>query len=71
MLIGNKTDLVDKRAVASETASDFASKNQIAYLETSAFDGSNVDLAFQSLINEIYNLYKANGAFTQDKTFAF
>ena len=58
MLIGNKTDLYHQREVTQEDATDFASKKQIAYLETSAKDGNNIDLAIDSLVSEVYNLLK-------------
>ena len=61
MLVGNKSDLQDCREVTQEQAADYASKKQIAYIETSAKDGNNIDLAFDSLINEIYSLLKVAG----------
>ena len=46
MVIGNKTDLVDQRQVTTEDGQKFAEKNKIGFLETSAFDSNNVDIAF-------------------------
>ena len=46
MVIGNKTDLVDQREVTTEAGQKFAEKNKIGFLETSAFDSNNVDIAF-------------------------
>ena len=50
MLIGNKTDLAKMREVKTEDAANFAEKEQMAILETSALDSSNVNLAFECII---------------------
>jgi hypothetical protein len=46
MLIGNKIDLNEKREVANDIAARFAENNNMAFFETSAKDGTNVDKAF-------------------------
>ena len=51
MLVGNKSDLKHLRAVRQEDASKFAEENNIAFIETSAFDNSNILLTFQRLTN--------------------
>lgn len=38
----------------SEKAAQFAESHTMAFMEVSAFDGTNVDLAFSRLINGIY-----------------
>ena len=38
----------------TETAKEFAEKNGLFFIETSALDASNVDLAFQTILTEIY-----------------
>ena len=55
MLIGNKSDLQHLRVVTSETAQAFAQKKSMAFLETSALDSTNVNLAFEKILSEIYN----------------
>jgi small GTP-binding protein len=45
-LIGNKRDLVQQRAVSQSEAENFAQLHQLAYLETSALGGDNVEDAF-------------------------
>ncbi|KAA8571754.1 hypothetical protein EYC84_001729 [Monilinia fructicola] len=47
MLVGNKSDLRHLRAVPTEEAKQFASENNLSFIETSALDASNVELAFQ------------------------
>jgi len=58
MLVGNKLDLKASREVATEDAKRFAQKNNLLYIETSALDGENIQLAFQQTINEIYEKKK-------------
>ena len=50
MLVGNKSDLRHLRAVKTEDAASFAEKNGLAFIETSALDSSNVEVAFQRII---------------------
>lgn len=50
MLVGNKSDLKPLRAVSQEEATAFAEKHGIAFIETSALDSSNVELAFHKVI---------------------
>jgi len=58
MLIGNKTDLRHLRAVKPEEGANFAQRNSLFFLETSALDASNVELAFQKILSEIYTRTK-------------
>lgn len=51
LLVGNKIDLKKLREVQREEASSFAEKNGLAYIETSALAATNVDLAFERVIN--------------------
>jgi len=55
LLVGNKCDLVNKRAVDYETAKDFADKLDIPFLETSAKNATNVEKAFLTMAAEIKN----------------
>ncbi|KAG5970081.1 Ras- protein Rab-11B [Claviceps cyperi] len=56
MLVGNKSDLRHLRAVPTEEAKAFASENHLSFIETSALDASNVELAFQNILTEIYRI---------------
>jgi len=56
MLVGNKSDLRLLRAVPTEEAKQFASENNLSFIETSALDASNVELAFQNILTEIYRI---------------
>uniref|UniRef100_V9KWI7 Ras-related protein Rab-25 n=1 Tax=Callorhinchus milii TaxID=7868 RepID=V9KWI7_CALMI len=55
MLVGNKCDLTELRAVPCEEAKSFADKHGLLYMETSALDSTNVEPAFQTVIAEIFN----------------
>ncbi|TQE13401.1 hypothetical protein C1H46_000968 [Malus baccata] len=56
MLIGNKADLGDQRAVPTEDAVEFAEEQGLFFSETSAFSGDNVDSAFFRVLEEIYGV---------------
>jgi small GTP-binding protein len=49
LLLGNKTDLKDKRLISYEEASKFAEDMGLKYIETSAKNGSNVNESFYLL----------------------
>lgn len=50
MLVGNKSDLRHLRAVLTEEAKAFAERNGLSFIETSALDSTNVDMAFQNIL---------------------
>ena len=54
VLIGNKSDLEDQRQVTKEQGEEKSSKLEIAFLETSALSGENLEKAFEMMINEVY-----------------
>lgn len=56
ILIGNKSDLVDRRAVPTEDAVEFAEDQGLFFSETSALSGENVDSAFFRLVEQIYSV---------------
>lgn len=56
MLVGNKCDLEDERAVLTDEARLMAEKNNLSFIETSAKNGTNVEEAFKNILFEIYNL---------------
>ena len=53
LLIGNKKDRT-QRAVSSTEMENYASINNLMYIETSAKTGENVHKAFSLLIKDIY-----------------
>eukprot|EP00010_Vexillifera_abyssalis_P005473 CAMPEP_0201552908 /NCGR_PEP_ID=MMETSP0173_2-20130828/19288_1 /ASSEMBLY_ACC=CAM_ASM_000268 /TAXON_ID=218659 /ORGANISM="Vexillifera sp., Strain DIVA3 564/2" /LENGTH=218 /DNA_ID=CAMNT_0047963495 /DNA_START=40 /DNA_END=696 /DNA_ORIENTATION=- len=73
MLVGNKSDLRHLREVTTDEASEFSEKNGLSFIETSALDSTNVELAFQKIITEIYHqsgssTIKGAGGQTTDAT---
>ncbi|ONK79040.1 uncharacterized protein A4U43_C01F2250 [Asparagus officinalis] len=56
MLIGNKSDLGTLRAVPTEDAKEFAEKENLFFMETSALDATNVETAFLTALTEIYRI---------------
>ena len=52
--LGNKTDLNDKREVTTEEGKNKAELYKFAFIETSAFNGNNIEKAFNELITDVY-----------------
>jgi len=55
LLVGNKSDLISKKAVETQQAKDFADELAIPFLETSAKSATNVEQAFMTMATEIKN----------------
>ena len=55
ILIGNKTDLEDKREVTFQEGEEFAKNNGLFFLETSAKNFTNINESFNKLTEEIYD----------------
>lgn len=56
MLVGNKTDLEESRAVEQDEAIAFSKKYDMEYVETAALNATGVDTAFHKIITDIYFL---------------
>ncbi|GFY96271.1 RAB GTPase homolog A4D [Actinidia rufa] len=56
MLIGNKCDLGSLRAVPTEDAQEFAERENLCFMETSALEATNVESAFMTVLKEIYHI---------------
>ena len=54
IMIGNKCDLEDQRQVSADQGEEKGKSYDVAFMETSAFSGENIDNDFGNLINEIY-----------------
>jgi small GTP-binding protein len=59
VLLGNKADLVDAKDVTNFEAEEFAKRNNVAYFETSAKTGDNVEAAILKCLNGIEALIDA------------
>jgi small GTP-binding protein len=53
ILVGNKSDLTEKRSVSTDEGVAFSKSESLLFIETSALDSSNVQEAFTSLITEV------------------
>ncbi|KAJ5070769.1 gtp-binding protein yptm2 [Anaeramoeba ignava] len=58
MLIGTKSDLVSQKVIDTETGKNFAEQLGYSFFETSSKENINVDEAFESLTNQIYQRVK-------------
>ncbi|KAJ8526224.1 hypothetical protein K7X08_028701 [Anisodus acutangulus] len=56
ILVGNKSDLKDTREVTTAEGKSLAEAQGLFFIETSALDSSNVAVAFQTVVKEIYNI---------------
>ena len=75
-LIGNKSDLEDKRQVTTEEGEKFAEENNLKFYETSALNGNNIEEIFvQSATDLVTKLengdFKDNFETTGIKIFQF
>ena len=61
MLVGNKCDLVNERQVSTEEGKKEAEMNGIAFMETSALDGTNITEAFELMAKLITEKQMAIG----------
>jgi len=55
ILIGNKTDLPNKRVVSYEEALDYSNSLGLSFLETSAKNNLNIEDIFTKLVHDIYD----------------
>ncbi|KAI9011854.1 GTP-binding protein [Phycomyces nitens] len=56
MLVGNKSDLEEtSRAVSTEEAKEYAADSKMLFFETSALDATNVNQAFYTAFEEIFD----------------
>ena len=54
MVVGNKCDLEEGRVISLQDGEAKAQRNKVAFLETSALNATNVEKAFDELIQKIY-----------------
>ena len=60
VLVGNKKDLEDERAVSFKEIQEFAETFQLLYVETSCVTGENVRSAFQTMVDLVFSKIEAN-----------
>ena len=57
LLIGNKSDLEDKRIINKEEGEEKAKSFELGFIETSAYNGDNIDRAFDIMLKEALKRY--------------
>lgn len=60
MLVGNKCDLQELRAVSTDEGVDFSKSENLLFIETSARDSTNVQESFTTLITEVVRRLSKN-----------
>ncbi|KAH7672841.1 Small GTPase superfamily ARF/SAR type protein [Dioscorea alata] len=68
MMAGNKSDLKHLRSVQEDDAQEFAEKEGLFFLETSALESLNIEKAFQTILTEIYHIVSKKALATQEAT---
>jgi len=69
MLIGNKSDLAQRRAVSVEEGEAFAKEHGLLFMEASAKTASNVEEAFITTATTIYNKIKQGELDVSNETY--
>eukprot|EP00697_Spironema_sp_BW2_P004508 gnl/Spiro4/16129_TR8670_c0_g1_i1.p1 gnl/Spiro4/16129_TR8670_c0_g1~~gnl/Spiro4/16129_TR8670_c0_g1_i1.p1 ORF type:complete len:220 (+),score=18.18 gnl/Spiro4/16129_TR8670_c0_g1_i1:182-841(+) len=59
IVVANKIDLYDSRLVSTEMGREYADKQGVMYIETSALEGTGVEQAFRRVLAAIYQNVKA------------
>ena len=67
ILVGNKTDLKDRRISKTE-AENFAKENNYKYIETSAKDGTNILLLFEELAIDMNKRKQEESSYVEIKS---
>ena len=58
VLLGNKSDLENQRQISIEEGKNKAAFFNVAFMETSALNGNNIEKAFDELISDVYKNHK-------------
>lgn len=66
MLIGNKSDLRHLVAIPTDDGQEFAEKESLYFMETSALEATNVESAFAEVLTQIYRIVSKKAVETGD-----
>lgn len=67
MLLGNKSDLLEKRQVQKDSGKNLALSENMSFFETSALSGENIEEAFEDFIRKIYENEKKISVLNKNK----
>ena len=67
LLIGNKSDLEDKRIINKEEGEEKAKSFELGFIETSAYNGDNIDQAFDIMLKEVLKRYIVENDINNDE----
>lgn len=70
MLVGNKTDISDRRQVSIEEGSDKAKEENVMFIETSAKAGYNIKALFRKLATVLPGMENTAISGDSNRTFA-
>ena len=59
ILIGNKSDMENYREVTKEQGLEKSKAFGVAFMETSAYNGENVEKAFDIMLQQVFNIYRS------------
>lgn len=68
MILGNKNDLEKERVVSKLAGEELAMSERLAFFETSALSGDNINAAFETFIRQIYEREKKKELENSKKT---
>ena len=67
LLVGNKSDLEEKRQVNKEDGEEKAKSFGLGFIETSACSGDNIDQAFDIMLKEVLKKYMVENYINNDE----
>ena len=71
ILVGNKSDMIDKRCISYEEANAFSKKYNMEYVETSALNSRNIYNLFYIISQNILDKFKKFGYYDPEKKSIF
>ena len=67
LLVGNKSDLENKRQINKEEGEEKAKSFGLGFIETSACSGDNIDQAFEIMLKEVLKKYMVENDINNDE----
>ena len=67
LLVGNKSDLEEKRQIIKEDGEEKANSFGLGFIETSACSGDNIDQAFDIMLKEVLKKYMVENDINNDE----